>query len=237
MPSRAQAVIGYRRRKPATARNNPLHPLARGKLLHYPLLAPYGNVLYDLVTGLTATWQARGGFFGIATQAGGIFGPCLNMRGGASSQGSGMAVANSAQYKPSSALTIAAWVNPDGVTSNYNQISGIDYRNDGSWSSPYFAHALGLGYGGNLTPSIHVAVAGSYTSIFAPSVVPTYTWSHVAGTYDGANLRLYVNGQQVATAARTGVIDYGNNGPLAIGNISTRATLPSTSQYVSSLVD
>jgi len=37
-----------------------------------------------------------------------------------------------------------------------------------------------------------------------PKAVTRETWIHIAGTYDGATGRLYVNGQQVATQAMTG---------------------------------
>jgi hypothetical protein len=43
------------------------------------------------------------------------------------------------------------------------------------------------------------------------------TWSHVAVTYDGSNMLLYVNGALVATKAQTGTIATGNQA-LRIGN-------------------
>src|SRR5262249_49779524 len=42
------------------------------------------------------------------------------------------------------------------------------------------------------------------------------SWSHLAETYDGSMLRLYVNGTQVAAVARTGSIASSGN-PLQIG--------------------
>ena len=35
---------------------------------------------------------------------------------------------------------------------------------------------------------------------------PANTWSHIAGTYDGAEMRIYVNGEVVASMAATGAI-------------------------------
>jgi hypothetical protein len=41
-------------------------------------------------------------------------------------------------------------------------------------------------------------------------------WAHLAATYDGAMLRLYVNGVQVASRAQTGLITT-TTGPLRTG--------------------
>jgi len=50
----------------------------------------------------------------------------------------------------------------------------------------------------------------------ATAALPVNTWTHLATTYDGANLRLYVNGTQAATTALTGAKAV-STGPLKIG--------------------
>ena len=50
----------------------------------------------------------------------------------------------------------------------------------------------------------------------AASPLPAGTWSHLATTYDGSQLRLYVNGTQVAQTAASGSIAT-STAPLRIG--------------------
>jgi YVTN family beta-propeller protein len=49
-----------------------------------------------------------------------------------------------------------------------------------------------------------------------PNGLPVNQWTHVAGTYDGATLRLYLNATQVATQSRTGSLEV-NNAVVRIG--------------------
>src|SRR5262249_25047021 len=43
-------------------------------------------------------------------------------------------------------------------------------------------------------------------NVTGPSALPVNTWTHLAGTYDGTTLRLYVNGTLVASQAASGTI-------------------------------
>jgi len=52
--------------------------------------------------------------------------------------------------------------------------------------------------------------------VMAPNGLRLNTWSHVAGTYEGSTLRLYVNGTLVTSEPKSGSISAGN-GPLQIG--------------------
>ena len=47
-------------------------------------------------------------------------------------------------------------------------------------------------------------ISGSTTLVATSSPLTVNTWYHVGGTYDGADMRLFRNGTQVANAAKTG---------------------------------
>ena len=82
----------------------------------------------------------------------------------------------------------------------------------------YFLHASSGAVA--LRPAGGVTVPGGIPGVYSPTSLPVGTWSHLALTYDGSTLRLYVNGTQVATAAATGAISPSAS-PLSIGGTAT----------------
>ncbi len=61
-------------------------------------------------------------------------------------------------------------------------------------------------------------------SVQSTAPLPTGTWTHVAGVYDGANLTVYINGSEAGTSAHTGAIPT-NALTLRLGADSTGANL------------
>jgi beta-glucanase (GH16 family) len=127
-------------------------------------------------------------------------------------------------------MTIEAWVKP--VTLNGWQTVIYKERPDGAGTS--LAWSL---YSSDSTapPALYGMLAGSvganqWTHVMGASMLPLNTWSHLAGTFDGTALRLYVNGVLIRTLSLSGSLVV-TPGPLRIGGHS------SIGQFFNGLID
>ena len=135
-----------------------------------------------------------------ATWTSGQYGNALLFNGA----GSLVSVPSSASLELTDAMTLEAWVNPSTVTSRWRDVI---YKEDDN----YYLEATS-------TVGARPAAGGTFSGspLYGPAALSAGTWTHLAVTYDGANLTLYVNGIQVATRAQTGTIEVSNN-DLTIG--------------------
>ena len=79
-------------------------------------------------------------------------------------------------------------------------------------------------------PDGGLIAGGSYADAYGTAALAANTWSYLAETYDGATLRLYVNGTQVASTAHIGSIATSTNA-LQIGGDSLYG------QYFAGMID
>jgi hypothetical protein len=119
-------------------------------------------------------------------------------------------VADAASLDLTNRLTVEAWVYPTAL----NSWETVALKEAGS----ELAYAL---YGDNnggasRRPGAWIRIGGTSTSALGTATLPVNTWTHLAMTYDGAQVRLFVNGTQVRSVARTGSIA-ASTGPLRIG--------------------
>lgn len=146
--------------------------------------------------GLTGTLQ------GATWTSAGRYGGALSFNG----TNSLVTIASAAPLALGSAMTIEAWVRPAAALSGWRTIVQKEV-------DTYFLHASSSG-------AMRPAGGGTFntTTSFAtaPSAIAANSWTHLAVTYDGAMVRLYVNGALVASQAQTGAMP-STTTPLRIG--------------------
>lgn len=129
-----------------------------------------------------------------------------------------------------SRLTIAAWLRngsfPSGVSQRFvSKASGT------AASSTYWMLAQTTS-GGAARLQFRLRTGSSTTTLTATSgTLPVNTWYHAVATYDGATMRLYLNGVEVGATAKTGTLATSTSVPVSIGRS------PEGSNYMTGAID
>ncbi|HEY9226531.1 MAG TPA: LamG-like jellyroll fold domain-containing protein, partial [Gemmatimonadaceae bacterium] len=118
-------------------------------------------------------------------------------------------VPHAASLNLTAAMTVEAWVYP---TANAEWATAVMKEQPGEFVYSLYASGPqrpGAYFNIGTTPSTE-------RSIVSPTQLALNTWTHLAQTFDGATLRLYMNGTQVASQGFTGPIAT-STGALRIG--------------------
>jgi fibronectin type 3 domain-containing protein len=166
-------------------------------------------------TGTTVTDLSGNGnngtIVGATWTTAGKYGNALSFNGSSSR----VDIPDSSSLDLTTAMTLEAWVKPAVAPNGWKDI--VYKGND-----MYYLEASSNGPGsppGGKTPAAGGTFGGSNANVFAPSVLSVGAWTHLAVTYDGSSLKIYVNGTLASTQAKTGAISTSAN-PLQIGGDS-----------------
>ncbi len=162
---------------------------------------------YDITSGLLGHWALNESAGMIASDSSGnnnagtlvngpVWNPAGRVGGALSFDGVNdyVSLGNPAQLIPGSTITLAGWVKLTTTSGNRTIISKYDTV------APANETLLRYQTGGEL----FCAIGG--TGFAAPLGLVTGQWYHTACTYDGAMIRMYLNGVEVASRAKTGPI-------------------------------
>lgn len=141
--------------------------------------------LVDMIAGANGPWGAPG----------------LQVRSGFN----GYAQAPVDLARPTTALTICLWFRLS--SSAPGRLFQRSY--DTVWAPPFIAVDLYVDGAGIVSGGIAVSGVESRVGGATQPIARIAEWHHAGLTYDGSNLRLYLDGVNVATAAYAGSIDYG----------------------------
>ena len=123
-----------------------------------------------------------------------------------------------------SQFVVAAWVNEDGPGDA--GASCIVGRGAGPGAEQSWTLSI-VDNGGQRVLQLEVNLSGTLQTLVDTTPLLTNTWYFVAGSYDGSQMRLFVNGSQVAASSQTGNIANPINSILSIGDLppgSAKAT-------------
>lgn len=127
-------------------------------------------------------------------------------------------VSHDPQLNPVSGITVEAWIRPSTI-SGFQTIVGKGFAT---------AYWLGINSG-----KIRFWTGGA--SKDGTTVVPVSEWSHLAVTYDGSTIRMYVNGVLDASWPASGTIGI-NTEPLGIGGEGGSSSFPNDLYPFSGLI-
>jgi len=135
--------------------------------------------------------------------------------------GAGVQVANNAYINLTGAYTYETWIKASTDISNYRAIINRD-------AYPNYAPGIFIASSTDANPGkllLANNIGGTYRTLASTTSVNDDQWHHIATTYDGAFMKIYIDGVLESALAASGNL-YGSTGPLGIGYNYSAANYP-----------
>jgi hypothetical protein len=163
-------------------------------LLGTDTTAPYTFVWTNVAAG-TYSLTARATDDGSATTISGALAVTVNASGGAASLSLNGTTAfadvpNHSTLDITGAITVEAWIKFNAIDGNYHDIVSRINRNQAGSGGGY---ALTVNNVGKLRLDLF-QTHNTYTTVIGASVMSTGVWHHVAGVFNGSQMRVYLDG-------------------------------------------
>jgi RHS repeat-associated protein len=116
-------------------------------------------------------------------------------------------VSNAAGLNPSSQITLEAWIKPR--SGSFGKQKPVLLKSFTSHNLPFYQYGLFLNNAAASPKLIRFSLAlnGQHTNLDVPNSGWQFgVWQHLAATYDGQTMRVYLNGTAVGSRSATGAI-------------------------------
>jgi hypothetical protein len=121
------------------------------------------------------------------------------------------------EWKFDHSWTISAWIRKPGPGSSAAEYIVVKWADGYSMGAPFVylrLNKVGDGSAGKYTAAAGVAVSGGTREVTSSEVTLSNTaWHHVAGTYDGQQVKVFVDGIGVGTSSATSTTLYASSNP------------------------
>jgi hypothetical protein len=119
-------------------------------------------------------------------------------------------------------ITVSAWVYQESAITSPDNFGTAMSRQIGTGENQYYH--LSLFYDEH--PTLFITTGVGYVAPGASNPVTQNTWVHIAGTYDGTTVRVYVNGAEVTNQPLTGTFAHDRTPVILGGNGNDASGIP-----------
>ena len=109
-------------------------------------------------------------------------------------------VLDSPELNPTEAISVEAWINADVWAGSIWGATILSKQG----GSPDRGYGLTVGENGRI--EFNHSIDGAWSTVSTPQILGLNTWYHLAATFDGSVMKLYVNGILQATSNHTGTM-------------------------------